>query len=148
MKIITYKVQENRCKYVSKFLLNKSHISEYGIYYCYIFKRWHFSIIIFIYVIYFYLKGNVSCKKNIFSKNTMSDLTITGYLFRRTAVQRYLCINVFENVVWSCIFFSNISLYELTHLCRPVRSTFAVRKTASLGQQMLNAPVGINGLRT
>ena len=35
----------------------------------------------------------------------------------------------------------------LTHLCRPVRSTFAVRETASLGQQMLNAPVGINGLR-
>ena len=52
----------------------------------------------------------------------------------------------------------------LTHLCRPVRSTFAVRETASLGimgapeipslcremqslgQQMLNAPVGINGL--
>ena len=53
---------------------------------------------------------------------------------------------------------------NLTHLCRPVRSTFAVRETASLGimgapevpplyretqslgQQMLNAPVGINGL--
>ena len=42
---------------------------------------------------------------------------------------------------------------DLTHLCRPVRSTFAVRETASLGimgqslgQQMLNAPVGINGL--
>ena len=35
---------------------------------------------------------------------------------------------------------------SLTHLCRPVRSTFAVRETASLGQQMLNAPVGINGL--
>ena len=35
----------------------------------------------------------------------------------------------------------------LTHLCRPVRSTFAVRETASLGQQMLNAPVGINGLK-
>ena len=52
----------------------------------------------------------------------------------------------------------------LTHLCRPVRSTFAVRETAalgimgapevpplcretqSLGQQMLNAPVGINEL--
>jgi len=34
----------------------------------------------------------------------------------------------------------------LTHLCRPVRSTCAVRETASLGQQILNAPVGINGL--
>ena len=29
---------------------------------------------------------------------------------------------------------------------QPVRSTFAVRATQSLGQQMLNAPVGINGL--
>ena len=29
-----------------------------------------------------------------------------------------------------------------------VRSTFAVRETASLGQQMLNAPFGINGLST
>ena len=27
-----------------------------------------------------------------------------------------------------------------------MRSTFAVRETASLGQQMLNAPLGINGL--
>ena len=40
-------------------------------------------------------------------------------------------------------------LYEqstwLTHLCRHVRSTFAVRETQSLGQKMLNAPVGING---
>ena len=27
-----------------------------------------------------------------------------------------------------------------------MRSTFTVRETASLGQQMLNAPVGINGL--
>ena len=35
---------------------------------------------------------------------------------------------------------------RLSHLCRPVRSTFAVRETQSLGQQMLNAPVGINGL--
>ena len=52
----------------------------------------------------------------------------------------------------------------ITHLCRPVRSTFAVRDTASLGirgapevsplcretqslgQQMLNARVGINGI--
>ena len=52
----------------------------------------------------------------------------------------------------------------LTHLCPPLRSTLAVRETASLdirgaprvpplcretqslGQQMLNAPVGINGL--
>ena len=34
----------------------------------------------------------------------------------------------------------------LTHLCRPVRSTFAARETQSLWQQMLNAPVGINGL--
>ena len=58
------------------------------------------------------------------------------------------------------------TIYYLTHLCRPVRSTFAVRETASLGimgeprvpqlcretqslgQQMLNAPVGINGLIT
>ena len=28
------------CKYVSKFLLNKSHISKYGIY-CSMLKRWH-----------------------------------------------------------------------------------------------------------
>ena len=35
----------------------------------------------------------------------------------------------------------------LTHLCPPLGSTFAVRETASLGQQMLNATVGINGLK-
>ena len=35
---------------------------------------------------------------------------------------------------------------QLTHLCPPLRSTFAVRETQSLGQQMLNATVGINGL--
>ena len=29
-----------------------------------------------------------------------------------------------------------------------MRSTFAVRETASLGQQMLNAPVGINGVHS
>ena len=34
----------------------------------------------------------------------------------------------------------------LNYLCPPLRSTFAVRETASLGQQMLNATVGINGL--
>ena len=34
----------------------------------------------------------------------------------------------------------------LTHLCPPLRSTFAVRETQSLGQQMLNVTVGINGL--
>ena len=47
-------------------------------------------------------------------------------------------------------------LVQLTHYCRAVLSTFAVRETASLGimgaprmprrQQMLNAPFGINGL--
>ena len=37
-------------------------------------------------------------------------------------------------------------LYRLTHLCPELRSTFAVRETASLGQQMLNATVGKNGL--
>ena len=36
--------------------------------------------------------------------------------------------------------------WALTHLCPPLRSTFAVRETASLGQQMLSATVGINGL--
>ena len=35
---------------------------------------------------------------------------------------------------------------DLTHLCPPLRSTFAVREMASLGQQMLNATVGKNGL--
>ena len=35
---------------------------------------------------------------------------------------------------------------NLTHLCPPLRSTFAVREMASLGQQMLNATVGKNGL--
>ena len=33
----------------------------------------------------------------------------------------------------------------LNGLCRTVRSTFAVRETQSLGQQMLNGTVGING---
>ena len=37
-------------------------------------------------------------------------------------------------------------VHELTHLCPPLCSTFAVRETASLGQQMLNATVDINGL--
>ena len=37
-------------------------------------------------------------------------------------------------------------VHILTHLCRPLRSTFVVRETQSLGQQMLNATVGINGL--
>ena len=36
--------------------------------------------------------------------------------------------------------------FGLTHLYPPLRSTFAVRETASLGQQMLNATVGTNGL--
>ena len=36
---------------------------------------------------------------------------------------------------------------RLSHLCRPLRSTFAVREIASFGQQMFNAPVGINGLQ-
>ena len=52
--------------------------------------------------------------------------------------------------IWSinlCVEQSNIHFDILTHLCRWVRSTFAVRETQSLGQQMLNAPVGINGLR-
>ena len=42
-----------------------------------------------------------------------------------------------------------ISIHGCTQsgLIYPVRSTFAVRETASLGHQMLNAPVGINGLR-
>ena len=40
---------------------------------------------------------------------------------------------------------------SLTHFCPPLRFrnqvlTFAVRETASLGQQMFNATVGINGL--
>ena len=35
---------------------------------------------------------------------------------------------------------------ELTHLCPPLRSTFAVRETQSLRQQMLSATVGINEL--
>ena len=39
------------------------------------------------------------------------------------------------------------SFLSLTHSCLPLRSTFAVRETASLGQQMLNATVGINGLK-
>ena len=37
--------------------------------------------------------------------------------------------------------------FILTHFCPPLRSTFAVREKQSLGQQMLNATVGINGLR-
>ena len=58
----------------------------------------------------------------------------------------------------------NTVIILLTHLYRPVRSTFAVQETASLGimgapevpplcrgtqslgKQMLNTPVGINGL--
>ena len=41
-----------------------------------------------------------------------------------------------------------LGLQALTHLCPPLLSTFAVRETASLGQQMLNAPLGINGLKS
>ena len=37
---------------------------------------------------------------------------------------------------------------QLTHFCPPLRPTFAVRETQSLGQQMLDATVGINGLNT
>ena len=40
------------------------------------------------------------------------------------------------------------SLIEGPYLCPPFRSTFAVRQTASLGQQMLNETVGINGCST
>ena len=51
---------------------------------------------------------------------------------------------MFSNVI--LIFYEPTLSNILTHLCRTVRSTFAVRETQSLGQQMLNAPFGINGL--
>ena len=58
-------------------------------------------------------------------------------------------ISTCKNLMLSCRFRKHINMqtfHVLTHLCQPLRSTFAVRETQSLGQQMLNATVGINGL--
>ena len=79
---------------------------------------------------------------------------------------------IFEQRLWKKSFYTYVYFFiyfyfgglhnqnglSLTHLCRPVRSNICcprdcvsrhnggTRETQSLGQQMLNAPLGINGL--
>ena len=78
------------------------------------------------------------------------------------------CTSIHSNMVFNWLHVKLRLVWStwgtITHLCPPLRSTFAVRETASLGimgeprvpplcretqslgQQMLNATVGINGL--
>ena len=71
-----------------------------------------------------------------------------------TKISDKLCIDLYDlyNIKYSIEYLFLVLMADfltqwfLVHLCRQVRSTFAVRETQSLGQQMLNAPVDINGL--
>ena len=67
----------------------------------------------------------------------------------KSKVSDYLAVQLTAETSLMNLLAPKLTLLEsfvLTHLCPPLRSTMAVRETQSLGQQMLNATVGKNGL--
>ena len=77
----------------------------------------------------------------LLSRAVIASLGFFTYVSSTLHIQVQLYIGMYIDHIFHVFIY-----FFLTHLCRTVRSTFAVRETASLGQQMLTAPVGINGL--